>query len=212
MGACRSRARLPHHRGAQRAPLALDAAARPRRLGVEPARRPRRMAVPARHGGGYRAAGPHRQRDRGHGPRRVDRSAAVECSRSRPPGADGHPRRREAAQGAGGTPGTRLGGLPVSVGSRGRRHCAGPRPGADPPARHGATVGKAICPVRRAPGADDGLGAPGRDGSRLDGRRRRSVNRGGGNPGRRSPARPLSPGQTPRTSSAWSRGVGRTAG
>ena len=43
-----------------------------------------------------------------------------------------------------------------------------------------------------APRAADGVGAPGRDGAPADRRRRRSVDRGGGDPGRRPPARPRS--------------------
>jgi hypothetical protein len=99
------------------------------------------------------------------------------------------------------------------VGAYGGRDRAGPQPGADPPSGHGATPGQAVHrAVRRAPSAADGLGAPGRDGAPADRRHRRGIDRRSGDAGHRPPARPVSPGRTPRAPCPWSREGGRTAG
>ena len=114
----------------------------------------------------------------------------------------------------GGPPGAGVNRLPLPVGPCGGRDRAGPQPGADPPAHHDTTAGqgarRAVCGAARVA---DGLGAPGRDGAPADRRRRRSVDGGGGDPGRRPAARsPLSSERTPQAPCPGSRGNGRTAG
>jgi hypothetical protein len=215
MDASRDRCRRPRHRRRHRARLALHAADRAGRVGPAPARCPQwRAAVPGCHGGGHGAASSHPRRDRGHGTCVVDGPATVERSRPGGPGAGGHPRGRQAAEAAGGTPGAGVNRLSLPVGPCGGCDRAGPQPGTDPPANLATTAGQGACrAVRGATRVPDGLGAPGRDGPPADRRRRRSVDGSGGDSGRRPAARsPLSPGWTPQAPCPGFRETGRTAG